>query len=135
MSVTRTVVLVIALVVGILAALGVSAMGQEKQELPRIEAIQGGELFIVSYKPGAVWSCTVYRMTVATEDPNGAFPDGHYAPRHCWALDEKSSAYTDDWEWIRKYDVEWEVWAEVGYPVGNTPEVTYTKTNVIKVTR
>lgn len=94
-----------------------------------------GEQIMVSYRQGAVWSCTIFRMTVPTEDAtNPNFPGGYYAPRHCWQLDERSYFYTDDWAFIEKYDKDWDVYAEVGYPQKDG-SIEYLESNKVRVRR
>ena len=100
---------------------------------PQISTSADHQQFTVSFEKGAIWACTVYQSQRVTDEDRANFPDGKYAPRHCWALDETMTSYPDDWAWILPYDVDWHVWAEVGYPRGG--EVVYVKTNVVVVHR
>jgi hypothetical protein len=94
---------------------------------PTIRINDIGDAFLVQYAAGAEWACTVYRSVDAIQEPSANFPDGHYAPRHCWALEPTSTSYTDNWDRIRSYvdadkdgsddAIEWEIFAMVGYPV------------------
>ena len=83
------------------------------------------ERFKVVFNPGAVYACTVY------EQQGGKEP---YAPRHCWWLDPTLVGYEDDWEYIERYDTDWLVYAEVGYPDSDGVTV-YHETNKLKVHR
>ena len=98
---------------------------------PTITKSQDGEHFVVSFdEGGAVHACTVYWMVKITEpigDPN--FPDGHYAPRHCWFLDDDTTSYEDNWDYIPRYHTDWEVWSEVGFLIDG--KTVYFKTNVV----
>lgn len=95
-----------------------------------------GEHIQVTFDKGAVGACTVYYNTAVTEVPSENFPDGHYAPRHCWLLDGESdlTGYTDDWAFIEKTNSEWDVYAEVGY-VNADQTVSYVESNKVRVRR
>lgn len=79
---------------------------------PTITYDKETHVFKVTLPVNTVWACTVFRQTVPSyplDDPN--FPDGHYAPRHCWALEPNQQAsYLDDWAYIDAYQGEWDVW-------------------------
>lgn len=100
---------------------------------PSIVASQDGEKFTVTFDAGAVWACTVYQQQVVGE-PDANFPDGMYAPRHCWDLKTSNTAYYDDWMYILKYDTDWLVWSEIGYPKSND-DIGYVMTNKIRIHR
>lgn len=96
---------------------------------PTIESVKGGK-FLITYDKGAVWSCTVYQEQVKRASDSN-FPDGMYAPRHCWGLDADTTGYVDDWAYITKSGQKWKVWAEVQYEVGN--ELKVVKSNQVEV--
>lgn len=117
----------------------VAAAAQSPDPLaPRIVALRDGQAFHVHFEKGAVFACTVYKMVKATEEPSETWPDGRYAPRHCWNLSAGTTFYTDDWEHIKTYSEDWDVWAEIGYPfpsktVPGVTDVVYTSTNIVRV--
>lgn len=126
------------LLVSLMLALGLTTIGSGAA--PTITPSETGENFLVMFDRGAIHACTVFRMVKQTEpigDPN--FPDGHYTPRHCWMLSGKDDQYVDDWDYIKKYDTAWEVWAEIQYPDRVEHGTTYPsdpiKTNVVTVWR
>lgn len=91
--------------------------------------------FLVEFNAGAQWACTIYRTAepqswIEPDNPN--FPDGHYTPRHCWALDETMTSYPDDWAYIDAIGQDWDVRAEVGYPVAGQ-DLQYISTAPIRV--
>jgi|SRR5579862_2062015 len=97
--------------------------------------IKDVEAITVTFDPGAVMACTVFYEASVTEkpgDPN--FPDGHYKPEHCFFLEPKDTGYTDDWNFINKYNDDWTVWAEVQYPDG-TGGSNVVSSNKVKVHR
>lgn len=101
---------------------------------PTIEPIDGG--FKVLFQPGAVWSCTTFRMTEPTEPKSGPFPDGYYAPKKCFFIDDEQIGYLVNWQFINKpdgsnYDVDWDVFAEVTY-VDHEGNVKDVKSNVVR---
>lgn len=117
----------------LVTALAIGLAAPAHSASPRIAVSKDGESLIVSFDKGATWACTVYRMTEPTEPKSDTFPDGHYAPRHCWGLDTSMTNYTDDWDFIKAYDSDWDVYAEVGYPKDDT--MVYISTNILRVHR
>lgn len=77
-----------------------------------------GEHMRVSFPKGAVYACTTFQEQVVRE-PDANFPDGMYAPKHCWLLDETDTGYDEDWLYIKQYDSDWKVWVEVQYDNGD----------------
>lgn len=91
------------------------------------------ERFLVTFPKGAMQAITVYQQQVQGE-PDDNFPDGRYTPRRVWFLEDSSiEEYEEDWNFIRKYETPWKVWAEIGYIENG--EVVYVKSNVIDVVR
>ena len=88
----------------------------------------------VTFPTGANWACTVYEQQVVLEENRQYFPNGKYAPRHCWALDEDMTSYQENWAHIRKEHTNWRVWAEIQYDVGGGQERVMT-TNILEVHR
>jgi hypothetical protein len=100
---------------------------------PTIAISRDGEQFTITFEKGATWACTVYRMTTPTETPSESFPDGHYAPRHCWNLDVSMTTYPDDWAYIPPYHADWDVYAEIGY--SKEGDIVYVSTNRVRTHR
>jgi hypothetical protein len=108
---------------------------------PTIRINDIGDTFLVQYEAGAEWACTVYRSVDAIQEPSANFPDGHYAPRHCWALEPTSTSYQDNWARIEsyidadgdgKYDaIDWTIKASIGYP-STDGTLTYIDTNSVR---
>ncbi len=95
------------------------------------------EHLTVAFEKGAVGACTVYEEQVVREDLKEYFPDGHYAPRHCWMLDGTETGYQDDWAWIlpNTPPTRWLVRAEVQYVVPGQTEFTTIRSNAVEVLR
>lgn len=122
--IARYLALLLALFIGMRAA---SALTISKIDVK-------GEQLLVSFDKGAVWACTVFQQqVVGTPDQN--WSDGRYAPRHCWSLYSDATSYDDNWNYIKSYDTDWLVWAEVGYPALGVDVIQYTKTNVLEIHR
>lgn len=110
---------------------------------PTITTQDAGATFNISYDRGAIWSCVVYRMVEATESDKSNWPDGHYAPRSCGELDQHSTTFVEEWNLHiydpktgKPYNIEWDVYAEIQYPVnGKTDEFTTIETNRVRVTK
>ena len=81
---------------------------------------------LVQFPRGAAGACTIYWQHQLSE-PDANFPDGHYAPKHCWwDFDPTTISYEDDWQWISADGGKWDVWAEIDYENGTT-----VKTNIL----
>ncbi len=95
------------------------------------------EHLTVSFDKGAVGACTVYQEQKVREDMREYFPDGKYAPRHCWMLDGTETGYQDDWAWIlpNTPPTKWLVRAEVQYVVPGQTEFSTVSSNAVEVTR
>ena len=98
-----------------------------------IKAAPDGETFSVTFEPGAIWACTVFQMQKATEPPSSYFPDGKYAPRHCWGLSPAVGFYEDNWDHIPPYGEDWLVWAEIQRP--GASEFVSEETNRLSIHR
>ena len=126
----RILALVVAVCVSVASMLGAG---------PTISATPSSEDLVVRFDKGAVFACTVFKMVKPTETNLTQWPDGRYTPRHCWSLEESDTSYPDTWAWIERYDEDWEVYAEIGYPfpseVAGVTDVKYLTTNTIKVHR
>lgn len=94
-------------------------------DLPSIAVSPDGQTFTVTYQGGARWACTVYEEQTASP----LLPP--YRPRHCGSLEDDSTSYVDDWEFIPAEDRDWIVFAEVGYPRGK--DLVYVETNRLSV--
>lgn len=106
-----------------------------------------GATFDVKFDRGAVWTCVVYRQVEPTVDPTESdkanWPDGHYVPRSCGDLGIHSTSFVEKWNPYIKdpktgldYNVEWDVWAEIQYPIkGRTDDFTTIETNRVRVRR
>ena len=130
--------LVVAVAAGI--ALHVVLAGAVAHPAPVIAVMPDGQMFRVTFEPGAVAACTVYQQQTLSP-PNVHWPDGHYTPRHCGTLQEQMGAYEDDWAFIKAEQTPWRVWSEVQYPDGppradGVQDAFVTvKSNVVEVTR
>ncbi len=120
------------LFLGILAALSAAITTPDK-----------GKTFVVVHEAGAAWGCVVFRMVEPTENNSETWPDGHYAPRHCFDINPTSQRFVVEWNpYIydpktgKDYGVEWDVYAELQYPEANrTDAFTEVETNRVRVTR
>lgn len=97
---------------------------------PTITATGSG--FDVTFEKGAVGACTIFQDQTPIPDSEPSlkevFPDGHYAPRHCYLVEPTSTGYGDDWDFIvpdQGDHTTWKVWVEVQYMNGG-PEVLVT---------
>ncbi len=94
------------------------------------------EHLTVRFDKGAVSACTVYQEQKVREDMRESFPDGRYAPRHCWGFDgDAMTRYDDDWAWIERSREKWLVYAEVYYMPAGATEPVMVETNRVEVVR
>lgn len=98
--------------------------------------------FTITFDKGAVWACTVFRMVEPTEKDLEQWPDGHYAPRSCGDLSKDMTSYVEEFSpYIfdprtgQPYNVDWDVYAEIGYPVPDSNTVSYVETNRVRTHR
>ena len=113
-------------------------------DVPTIQVDDAGRNFTISFPPGAIWSCTIFKM-VKPMYPEGDsnFPDGRYAPRHCWNLGTELTFYEDDWAYICQpspdrtsctpYNEDWEVWADVQHEGPDGQPLDPVSTNVLQI--
>lgn len=84
----------------------------------------------VAFPAGAVGACTVFTQQVQ-QATSQDWPDGKYAPRHCWMITETTTGYPDDWDYIR---TPWDVHVEVQYPLPSG-ETEFVRSNTVRVWR
>lgn len=85
------------------------------------------ETFLVTFERGAVGACTIYTQLSGEGRP--------YEPRSCWWFSNQNiGSYTDDWDGIRREDVDWDVYAEIEY-LDKAGKAETVETNHLKVHR
>ena len=126
----------LALTIAALAGLALYAVVSGAAPTIAFTRLGDTEHLTIQFAKGAVSTCTIYQEQKVREDMRESFPDGKYAPRHCWGLDDpQMTRYDDDWAWIDRTGEKWLVYAEIYYMPSGATEPTMAETNRLMVLR
>lgn len=95
------------------------------------------DAILVEWDGPAINSCTIYeqQVEIPVGDPLRVnFPEGKYAPRHCWMVGPTVRSYVDDWDFIRPEQTAWDVYAAVDF-VDSDGQIRTRTSNRIRVIR
>ena len=128
------------LVLGLLA--GIFLTGIVGFAQPKASMTLRNDKFVVNFSHGAVWTCTVFRMTVPTEEKSELWPDGHYAPRSCGPLSPTQTSFVEEFnpyifnpQTGEPYNVDWDVYAFIQYPAPSGDGYVDVETNRVRYHR